>query len=492
LKLSLVALDAIVLLATWTPIMIVARHAALRTLGGTLLLTAFIIVTALVIMRQLGLYLSRLCSIRSIEIRLLGRATIYTALAMVLLDRILLPRVGLHLRLNELALGSLVMLSLLIIERSAVRSLLRVTRQHGARQRDVLILGAGAHAARLVKLIDDHPDYGTRVVGVVGNRVAAFANGLGALWIGDLDELDEHLEQQPVTGVVLSASSIEHPEIAAIVKHLHTRGIHVQVSNGLTGFDVERMRQLHLARDPMIYLEPPSPGRRRLAMKRAIDLVISVGALLVFAPAFVAISIAIKVSDRGPVLFKQHRVGRNGRLFEVYKFRTMVVDAERLKAQLEAANERSGPLFKMGVDPRVTKIGRFLRLSSLDEVPQLINVVLGQMSIVGPRPALPSEVLSFDADLRRRELVKPGITGLWQVEARDSPSFDAYRRLDLFYVDNWTITGDFDIMLDTAEHLFGRVFGAVLGAKPAPVEPTPTGPDAAIRPLPLPDAHVAS
>ena len=113
----------------------------------------------------------------------------------------------------------------------------------------------------------------------------------------------------------------------------------------------------------------------------------------------------------------------------------------------------------MDVDPRVTRIGNFLRLTSLDEVPQLLNVVRGQMSIVGPRPALPSEVVDFDEELRRRELVKPGITGLWQVEARDSPSFDAYRRLDLFYVDNWTVVGDLEIMMDTAEHLLGRVVG---------------------------------
>jgi lipopolysaccharide/colanic/teichoic acid biosynthesis glycosyltransferase len=180
----------------------------------------------------------------------------------------------------------------------------------------------------------------------------------------------------------------------------------------------------------------------------------------------ILIALAIK-TDRGPVFFKQVRVGKNGKHFKVFKFRTMVVDAEKRLAELAAANERSGPLFKMDVDPRVTKVGRILRLSSLDEVPQLFNVLSGKMSIVGPRPALPKEVLEFDADLRRRELVKPGITGLWQVEARDSPSFDAYRRLDLFYVDNWTVMGDFEIMLDTFEHLLGRVVGSIRGESDA-------------------------
>jgi lipopolysaccharide/colanic/teichoic acid biosynthesis glycosyltransferase len=177
-------------------------------------------------------------------------------------------------------------------------------------------------------------------------------------------------------------------------------------------------------------------------------------------PLLVLAALAIKVTDPGPVFFKQVRVGKNGHLFTLYKFRTMVVDAEKRMAALARDNERNGPLFKMQGDPRVTKVGKLLRLSSIDEIPQLLNVLKGQMSLVGPRPALPKEVLEFDDDLRRRELVKPGITGLWQVEARDSPSFDAYRRLDLFYVDNWTLIGDLDIMLDTLEHMLGRLIGS--------------------------------
>jgi lipopolysaccharide/colanic/teichoic acid biosynthesis glycosyltransferase len=227
----------------------------------------------------------------------------------------------------------------------------------------------------------------------------------------------------------------------------------------------------------MIYLEASRPRRIDFVAKRVIDLGASAITLLLTSPLLIVASLAIKFTDRGPVLFKQTRVGRNGKLFSVYKFRTMVVDAEQRKAELMNNNERSGPLFKMDVDPRVTRIGRFLRLTSLDELPQLFNVVRGQMSIVGPRPALPSEVIEFDEELRRRELVKPGITGLWQVEARDSPSFDAYRRLDLFYVDNWTVVGDLEIMMDTAEHLLGRIVGQLRKQKQADVVPiAPTSP----------------
>ena len=176
------------------------------------------------------------------------------------------------------------------------------------------------------------------------------------------------------------------------------------------------------------------------------------------SPLFAVIAVAIKATDRGPVLFKQRRVGRDEHEFEVLKFRTMVVDAEARLAELQAANARSGPLFKMAVDPRVTRVGRFLRATSLDELPQLINVVRGDMSLVGPRPALRREVEQFPDRLRQRHGVRPGITGLWQVEARDNPSFDAYERLDVFYVKNWSLALDIVIMLGTVEQLVMRPF----------------------------------
>ena len=179
------------------------------------------------------------------------------------------------------------------------------------------------------------------------------------------------------------------------------------------------------------------------------------------------------------MLFRQRRVGRDGVEFEILKFRSMCVDAEARLAALRAEhNERSGPLFKLERDPRVTAIGRFIRAFSLDELPQLLNVLRGEMSLVGPRPALPSEVAEFPADLHARHLVRPGITGLWQVEARDNPSFGAYRRLDLFYVDNWSLLLDLIILLGTIEQVLVRPFMSRL--TPAD-EPLP-----AIRPPPEP------
>ena len=192
-------------------------------------------------------------------------------------------------------------------------------------------------------------------------------------------------------------------------------------------------------------------------MNRVLDLLGASIGLAVAGPLLAASAIAIKVEDGGPVFFRQTRVGKDGTTFRLLKFRTMRVDAEQLLASMLAENERKGPLFKIDKDPRVTTIGRFLRETSLDELPQLINVLRGEMSLVGPRPALPAEVATFGSDLRQRELVPPGITGLWQVEARDNPSFEAYRRLDLFYVENWSIILDLMILMGTVEQLAAKI-----------------------------------
>jgi lipopolysaccharide/colanic/teichoic acid biosynthesis glycosyltransferase len=190
--------------------------------------------------------------------------------------------------------------------------------------------------------------------------------------------------------------------------------------------------------------------------------------LVITLPVMAVCAVLIKLHDGGPLLFRQQRVGHNGQLFTFYKLRTMVTDAESMLIDLTEANLRDGPLFKAENDPRVTPVGRFLRASSLDEIPQLFNVLRGDMSLVGPRPALPTEVAEFDAELATRHRVRPGISGLWQVEARDNPSFSAYRRLDLFYAENWSTSLDIVILLLTAEQVLARVIRLVAGrSRPA-------------------------
>ena len=197
------------------------------------------------------------------------------------------------------------------------------------------------------------------------------------------------------------------------------------------------------------------PLPRLLAMKRTVDIVLSAVALIVLLPFFAIFGALIKLTGPGPVFFAQRRVGHQGRIFKMLKFRSMVVDAEELKPRLADANESNGPVFKMRRDPRVTAIGRFMRKYSLDELPQLINVLLGEMSMVGPRPPVPSEVIRYEPWQYRRFAVRPGLTCVWQVSPeRYRISFDDWIRLDLSYIDHWTLRLDFELILLT--------FGVVL------------------------------
>ncbi len=232
----------------------------------------------------------------------------------------------------------------------------------------------------------------------------------------------------------------------------------------------------------MFYVESPRRSRSQMVAKRAMDLVFSCVGLVLSSPVLAFAAIAIKLDDRGPVFYRQERVGRAGRHFEVLKLRTMVPNASAQLDRLVSRNQRTGPLFKLADDPRVTRVGRFLRASSIDELPQLLNVFRGDMSIVGPRPALPAEVEQFDPELRERVSVPPGITGLWQVEARDNPSFQAYRRLDLFYVDNWSLMLDLAIVISTMRVVTRRGIRAARGSaefvptRVAPLEPVELSP----------------
>jgi lipopolysaccharide/colanic/teichoic acid biosynthesis glycosyltransferase len=180
-----------------------------------------------------------------------------------------------------------------------------------------------------------------------------------------------------------------------------------------------------------------------------MDRLLALLAIMVLAPVLVGISIAVGLTSRGPVLFRQVRIGRHGKPFVIHKFRTMRVDAEEQRAEVEHLNESDGTLFKVREDPRVTPIGRYLRRFSLDELPQFIDVLMGRMSLVGPRPPLPTEVDRYASLVRRRLVVKPGITGLWQVSGRSDLSWDESVRLDLLYVENWSLALDITIMLKT-------------------------------------------
>ena len=224
----------------------------------------------------------------------------------------------------------------------------------------------------------------------------------------------------------------------------------------MSDISTSRISVRNLGEYPMVCVEPVAGVSWRTMAKRIFDVTMASFAMIIVAPVLAIAAVAIRVTSGKGVLFRQERVGRNGVNFTVFKLRTMVADAEDRLAELSEFNEAAGPMFKMKNDPRVTTVGRFLRATSIDELPQLFNVINGDMSLVGPRPALPSEAAQWDETLRERLRVRPGITGMWQVSGRFTASIETYARLDLYYVDNWSLVTDVAIILKTIPAVLRR------------------------------------
>jgi exopolysaccharide biosynthesis polyprenyl glycosylphosphotransferase len=257
--------------------------------------------------------------------------------------------------------------------------------------------------------------------------------------------------------VVLTAwSDVGQEELRRLSWDLEGTGVQLLVAPRLTEVATPRLHIRTVGGMPLLDVQEPEFTGVRRAVKTALDYGLATFALIVLAPVLAAAAVAVKVTSPGPVLFRQERVGRHGKHFVMHKFRSMYVDAEQRLAQLEHLNEGGGPLFKLRDDPRVTPVGRFIRRYSLDELPQLFDVLLGRMSMVGPRPPLPSEVAQYEDDVRRRLLVKPGLTGLWQVSGRSDLSWEESVRLDLSYVENWFLGLDLSIIARTVSAVLAR------------------------------------
>jgi exopolysaccharide biosynthesis polyprenyl glycosylphosphotransferase len=257
--------------------------------------------------------------------------------------------------------------------------------------------------------------------------------------------------------VVAPGPGITHADLRRWGAWLQDRGVELLVSSGLRDVSRGRLAFTTLGGADLVHVRPAPLSGVGLWVKGVVDRVVAAGLLVLFSPILGLLTVLIRADSPGPAVYRQTRVGRNGRLFTVYKLRTMQIDADHVVEQLAEANEsdRDGVLFKIKRDPRITKIGSVLRTYSLDELPQLWNVVRGEMSLVGPRPALPAEVRDYPADLVRRLAVKPGITGLWQVSGRSDLSWDETVRLDLQYVDNWSWWLDLRIAVRTATAVMG-------------------------------------
>lgn len=353
--------------------------------------------------------------------------------------------------------------ALVVVRYAARKHLHRARARGGGWSRRVLVVGDTAHVMELVHTLRREPYAGYQVVGacIPDALLAPVPQRLGDVPVlGSFRGIvDAARAIDADTVAVTACSELTAARLRRLGWQLEGTGIDLVLAPALTDVAGPRIHTQPVAGLPLIHVEAPEFRGVRKLVKGFVDRALAGTALLLSLPLMAVIAIAIKLDSRGPVIFRQVRVGLGGREFDVYKFRTMVVNADALLAELADLNETDGLLFKMRRDPRVTRVGRVLRKWSLDELPQLANVLLGQMSLVGPRPPLPSEVARYDGDVARRLLVKPGMTGLWQVSGRSDLSWEDGIRLDLYYVENWSLTADLTILWKT--------FGAVLRTRGA-------------------------
>jgi exopolysaccharide biosynthesis polyprenyl glycosylphosphotransferase len=400
------------------------------------------------------LYSGRVVYMRTVELHRLIAVTV-RLVAVALTVKWVLPGA---VSAAAVAMGCALSLAGLILGRIVYRAWLRNARAAGRFGRSVVLVGIDEQARAIRRQLEERPEIGFTIVGAFGSRQAAYRQGMEDLWAGHASHAAGYLQRHAAATAVVSTTALGPDEIDPIVRDLlDGTACQVHLTTGMSGVDQRRVRAAHLDYEPVLSVDRVRHRTLQSLAKRGIDLALGSLALLLALPVLAASAIAIKVGDGGPVLFRQARVGRDGQPFTVYKLRTMTVDAETRLAHLSTYNERRGPLFKMEQDPRVTRVGSLIRDLSIDELPQLWNVLKGEMSLVGPRPALPDEVAVFDDRLRERNRVRPGITGLWQAEARDNPSFVTYERLDLFYVENWSLALDVAILFATVESELARV-----------------------------------
>jgi exopolysaccharide biosynthesis polyprenyl glycosylphosphotransferase len=348
----------------------------------------------------------------------------------------------------------------LLLSRWAWRRWLASRRSRGEMMHRALLVGSEASIASLARDFARSPHAGFKVVGActASARIADVIPGTDIPVSGSVDRLIEALEAVGAdTVVVASADELPPERVRSLSWQLEPGRQHLVLAPSLTDIGGPRLHTRPVAGMPLVHVETPRYEGGKLYTKRMFDVVGAGALILLLSPVLLIIALAVRLSTEGPVLFRQERVGLRGEVFQMYKFRSMHQDAEQRLASLVDVEREEGNdiMFKMRDDPRVTPIGRVLRRYSLDELPQLFNVLFGSMSLVGPRPSLEREVVQYAKHVHRRFLVKPGITGLWQVSGRSNLDWDETVRLDLFYVENWTMTGDLMILWRTARAVFG-------------------------------------
>ncbi|HUP61230.1 MAG TPA: sugar transferase [Thermoanaerobaculia bacterium] len=343
---------------------------------------------------------------------------------------------------------------LLVAEKILLRVIARWVRSKGLNYRTIVIVGTGRRATDIARMVLGHKYWGYKILGFVsdGHRLS---NGWARYRIfGSVPDLRRILETgqiaEPIDEIVFAVTRKKLDEMKQIFLMCEELGIRTRVAMNIFQNRVARLEIEELEGVPFLTFTTTPSNEAQLALKRALDVALSMMVLALAAPIILGAAVLIRFTSPGSVFFKQRRMGLNGRIFTLYKFRTMIEDAHARREEVAHLNEMNGPAFKAKDDPRVTRVGRWLRRFSLDELPQLWNVLKGDMSLVGPRPPIPEEVASYHRWHRRRLSMKPGLTCLWQVSGRNEiADFDRWMKMDLQYIDNWSPSLDLKILLRT-------------------------------------------
>jgi len=407
----------------------------------------------LLAMRVVGSYEMRFLGTGSDEFRRVLNAGVSLMAALALISY----AVNSELSRVYLLISIPVIVILDMLARYALRKRLHRLRVAGQCMSTVVAVGHENAVAQLISELRREQYHGLKVVAACLVSEPTVNEVAGVPVVGDIDATADVVRNIGAdTVAVLSCPEMDGLKLRSLAWQLEKTGTDLCVAPALLDVAGPRTTIRSTAGFTLLHVDHPQLSGPRQVLKDVFDRSAAALALVVLSPVMIAIAIGIRVYDKGPVLFTQTRVGKDGEPFKIYKFRTMVVDAEARLAELKAKNESDGVLFKIRHDPRITGIGGKLRQWSLDELPQLLNVLIGEMSLVGPRPALPDEAARYADHVRRRLVVKPGLTGLWQVSGRSELNWDESVRLDLRYVENWSLALDLQILWKTISVLLRR------------------------------------
>ena len=334
--------------------------------------------------------------------------------------------------------------------RGGVKLFLKIRNSNGNHLKYILLIGTGSLAQSFIQKVKENKDWIVKIIGLLDweeSKKGKLISGIKV--IGSLADLPQIIKNSHLDYIVYAVPKRFLSLIEESLKICEKMGVSTCISADYFPKSSTNQKLFTLEDKPFILNKPILRKDEMILAKELIDKALSFILIILLSPLFLITALLVKLSSKGPVLFKQQRVGLNGRKFTLYKFRTMVENAEQLQKTLLDKNEMDGPVFKIKEDPRITKLGKILRRTSLDELPQLFNVLLGDMSLVGPRPPLPEEVSQYDLCHRKRLCVKPGLTCLWQVNGRNKINFEKWMKLDLEYIDNWSLLLDFKILLKT-------------------------------------------